>query len=85
MIEPYTDHVMNPEEITRVRQELDLQESEFESEDVVVQEQWDENVFEYQGYHLKQWVFFLKVWKERTGKPDEGKYRITFDCLRARR
>ena len=53
MIEPYTDHVMNPEEITRVRQELDLQESESESEDVVVQEQWDENVFEYQGYHFE--------------------------------
>lgn len=53
MIEPYTDHVMNPEEITRVRQELDLQESESEPEDVVVQEQWDENVFEYQGYHFE--------------------------------
>ena len=38
MIEPYTDHVMNPEEITRVRQELDLQESDSELEDVVVQE-----------------------------------------------
>ena len=53
MIEPYTDHVMNPEEITRVRQELDLQESESEPEDVVVQEQWDEDVFEYQGYHFE--------------------------------
>ena len=53
MIEPYTDHVMNPEEITRVRQELDLQESDSELEDVVVQEQWDENVFEYQGYHFE--------------------------------
>ena len=53
MIEPYTDHVMNPEEITRVRQELDLQESESEPESVIVQEQWDENVFEYQGYHFE--------------------------------
>ena len=26
-------------------------ESEFESESVIVQEEWDENVFEYQGYH----------------------------------
>ena len=63
MIEPYTDHVMNPEEITRVRQELDLQESESEPESVIVQEQWDENVFEYQGIILKQWGFFRKVWK----------------------
>ena len=28
-------------------------ESEFESESVIVQEEWDENVFEYQGYHFK--------------------------------
>ena len=28
-------------------------ESESEPEDVVVQEQWDENVFEYQGYHFE--------------------------------
>ena len=28
-------------------------ESEFESESVIVQEQWDENVFEYQGYHFE--------------------------------
>ena len=28
-------------------------ESEFESESVIVQEEWDENVFEYQGYHFE--------------------------------
>ena len=28
-------------------------ESESESESVIVQEEWDENVFEYQGYHFK--------------------------------
>lgn len=28
-------------------------ESEFEPESVIVQEQWDENVFEYQGYHFE--------------------------------
>ena len=28
-------------------------ESEFEPESVIVQEQWDENIFEYQGYHFE--------------------------------
>ena len=28
-------------------------ESEFEPESVIVQEEWDENVFEYQGYHFE--------------------------------
>ena len=28
-------------------------ESEFEPEPVIVQEQWDENIFEYQGYHFE--------------------------------
>ena len=31
----------------------EVQKGEPESESVIVQEQWDENVFEYQGYHFE--------------------------------
>ena len=49
MIEPYTDHVMESDEIATIRQEMNLEVPET----VTPQEQWDENVFEYQGYHFE--------------------------------
>ena len=46
-----------PEENTEEPEVEEVQkgepESEFESESVIVQEEWDENVFEYQGYHFE--------------------------------
>ena len=41
------------EESSAEMEEVQKGESESEPEDVVVQEQWDENVFEYQGYHFE--------------------------------
>ena len=49
MIEPYTDHVMESDEIATIRQEMNLEVPET----VTPQEHWDENVFEYQGYHFE--------------------------------
>ena len=41
------------EESSAEMEEVQKGEPESEPEDVVVQEQWDENVFEYQGYHFE--------------------------------
>lgn len=41
------------EELSAEMEEVQKGEPESEPEDVVVQEQWDENVFEYQGYHFE--------------------------------
>lgn len=49
MIEPYTDHVMESDEIATIRQEMNFEVPET----VTPQEHWDENVFEYQGYHFE--------------------------------